>query len=845
MDLTSVSKNRVIRFLSVIIFFFVPLIFFTNLTRNPYFFQITILNISVGFIAISILYLFIKNKKIIIFTNPAVKSFIFILLSFLISSIYSYLNHIDFYKPSMISEFRRVWLFTIFNSFLPFLIAHYILDLKYEFKINYGISFIFLWGSSWFLFPFLKSDNIFWDAYGFILWGWAVAYLYFKNKEINLTAILNLAMLSGFYASVYGVLQYFGIEIIWSKVLNPYGRRAVSTFGNPNFVSSYVLVLIPFAVFYLLKAKDIISRVIYSIFVISYVAMIFASLTRSTLIGLFFMSLFLFAFNDYRKFIGINLSNFKKVFIIIFLILFLWPDQNLKPFSFGVISRIYEGTKNSLTRLSLNIEKKDVYPSFHQRLLIWSCGIEMFRESPVLGNGWGSFELFYPFYQGEMMRKFPVTLGLRTHANNAHNEIIEIISQSGLIGFGAVLLFVFYLVYPFLKKIKEYEDDRKIFILTAISSFLSMIVDNMLNVSIHFAVPAFLFFFISGIISRKIYNDYVEIKKYIRFISSFIFIVVLIVCWWWFNQFMREIYYFNGFKEIRRENLYEGITNLEKAYKYNKSDVNNNYELANAYARINELNKAIFMYEESLKANAGYDEIYFNLGVIQKKIAIFDKSLNNFKMSLWINPLNDKAYYAFSEIMLNNYKGREKDIINILEDGIKIHKYNSYIYNMLGYSYETIKNYDMAEFYYRKAVENDPLNTNYKINYKRVAKNYNSKIDIFTSLYYDINVKNSYNIDDFYKKINLLENEFGKNPKFMFLKARYYFEKGDYQKSLEMLNDIMEMDPSFASAIYSAGLVYEKLNRLDDAINMYENYLKVNPQALNIKERIEKLKKMK
>ena len=99
---------------------------------------------------------------------------------------------------------------------------------------------------------------------------------------------------------------------------------------------------------------------------------------------------------------------------------------------------------NSTSSLSLSVAPKKVYSSFHQRLLIWTSAWQMGLENPLLGNGWGQFELFYPFYQGRLMIAFPPVRELRTHANNAHNEILDQWSQAGLLGLGAYLWFFFH-----------------------------------------------------------------------------------------------------------------------------------------------------------------------------------------------------------------------------------------------------------------------------------------------------------------------------------------------------------------------------------------------------------------
>ena len=51
----------------------------------------------------------------------------------------------------------------------------------------------------------------------------------------------------------------------------------------------------------------------------------------------------------------------------------------------------------------------------------------------------GLLELFYPFYQGHFIDHIEMFRALRTHANNAHNELLEVWGQTGILGLGAFL----------------------------------------------------------------------------------------------------------------------------------------------------------------------------------------------------------------------------------------------------------------------------------------------------------------------------------------------------------------------------------------------------------------------
>ncbi|MCX7905701.1 MAG: O-antigen ligase family protein [Elusimicrobiales bacterium] len=767
----------------------------------------------------------LNENKVKIKISPLHYLFFSIIVTFFVTSVLGYFLHSDFFKYSIFNENKRIWFFTIFNVLIPFIFVSQLNDnLKNKSISNtnfpYSLFFVVGWGVCWFFFKILKTSHAFFDLYGLILWIWAISYLHSK-VELNYYHLIHLSILSGFYASIYGILQYFGIEIIWDKTLTPYGRRAVTTFGNPNFASSYILILIPFTLFYYSNIKNKVRK-IYFIISISFFMMIFASLTRSSLIGLFFELLILYYFSRENKLI--SRSDFKKTIILFFAIAVLWPDQNLKFFKSGVFERIGEGIKKTVPKSILSIEKKDVYQSFHQRMMIWSCGLDMFLENPIFGKGWGNFELFYPFYQGYYLRKNPNLSELRTHANNAHNEIIEVISQTGIIGFGLCILFV---ISFCLHMLKNYSLAKDPFFLLVFISFLSMLIDNMLNVSMHFAVPALLFYSVIGIGVGKISQEKNINMGNLKFLLIILVLLCFVYIYQWKKYLERERYYFIGFKEMRRSNYGLAKFYLEKAFKLHKWEVNLAYELANAYVKNNELEKAISTYKTAINSNAGYDELYFNLAIVERNLGKFADAIKNFKTSLWINPLNEKSYYAYFEIVLKNLT---QDIYSdyIFKDSLIIHNNDPYICWLNGYYYENIKkDINLAKKYYSLSLINEPTNPKYYSYLEKIATNDEPALK-FSQIYKKIVVDNKYDIISVRDDLKHLEYLFGNTVKFRFMKAKYLFDNGNYGEAEKILTNILIEKPDFSAALKALGILYEKKGENLKASYYYKKYLEYN-----------------
>ena len=360
---------RSIRSLLYILFGVCPLLFFTDLTRNPYYTQIALLNILIPACWVLWLAQACHGRELVWvrsgFDLPLLTLIGISLLSWL-ASLWAHPHFIS----SIYSEGSKAAVFLVVNTTLVYAAA-----------------------------------------------------LRVRDKSL-VRSLLWITYAVSFIASLYGVIQSFGIELIWPSQLNPYGSRPVSTFGNPNFMSSYLVVALPLMVAdYLYKATRCPRSILFIAIQMSLAALL-ATLTRSSWAGLA-LGLAVVLWGVRRGAEG-PIKGKTILWVTMLLLVIAWPQSGPghRP---AVIERLLEVKKVT----------QETYGSAYQRFLIWLSAWGMVQDHPFLGKGWGCIELFYPFYQGPLLLE--KNLNLRTHANNAHNEILEYWSQIGTIGLGIVL----------------------------------------------------------------------------------------------------------------------------------------------------------------------------------------------------------------------------------------------------------------------------------------------------------------------------------------------------------------------------------------------------------------------
>ncbi|UPT75910.1 MAG: tetratricopeptide repeat protein [Elusimicrobiota bacterium] len=383
----------------------------------------------------------------------------------------------------------------------------------------------------------------------------------------------------------------------------------------------------------------------------------------------------------------------------------LWPSSTISSgYTPTVVGR--------LTEFSSIVKRDGFYSPLHQRVLIWTSAWLMGSEEPVLGKGAGLFELFYPFYQGGLLHAYDFYRNMRTHANNAHNEILETFAQTGLLGLG-VLLWLWTTFFAGAWKWARTRLGDDPLWAGAVAGAAAVLADNMLNVSLHFAVPAFIFWWLVGTAvgraAREAGPAPVRGAAWGRPVAALLVAASLFAAWQQVRYWSREAWYFAGFKLVRQGNLPAAIRALERSRAWGPREVNAIYELGNAYARSGRAADSAEAYEGALKANAGYDEIYFNLATVYaSSLGRPDRAGPYYEAAWALNPLSAEIANGVSSFYLRDPAANKKAAEAVLKRAARSFPLNANYWNNLGYLYVMDKRWAEAEDVYSRALELNP-----------------------------------------------------------------------------------------------------------------------------------------
>jgi len=234
----------------------------------------------------------------------------------------------------------------------------------------------------------------------------------------------------GVIVSVHGIAQRLGI------ITSPLGsNRIIATIGNAAYVGAYAIFNLFFVFILFFKTKNRFWQIALGIagFLIL-LALVFSG-TRGAYLGfaaslvvMFFLSAVLAQSKKIKIGSGIALA----VIILAGAILFLNADKNFV-------------VNNSFLRRITQINFADA--TMQTRFISWRAAGQDFKNHPIFGTGLGNYAIIFDKYFTPDFYNFTRS---ETYFDQAHNNLIDIASTSGLLGLitylSIFIAVIFYLI---------------------------------------------------------------------------------------------------------------------------------------------------------------------------------------------------------------------------------------------------------------------------------------------------------------------------------------------------------------------------------------------------------------
>ncbi len=341
-------------------------------------------------------------------------------------------------------------------------------------------------------------------SYSFLYWAF-VSNMGIEQVKTSIKYLLSSALI----ISVWGILEHFGISPSCLIVngtpsadcwVQDVQARVFATLGQPNWLAAWLVAIAPLTwAIVISKIKSQKFWIWAGISAILFLTLLYTK-SRSGLLG-FLAAYVFFWVMQLKHDTTHNLVRPFLIFTFSFLILALATGTRWTPSAAELLHQTtpppaVESTTGTTSLESGGTESGEI------RKIVWKGAIDVWRHYPVFGSGVETFA--YSYYNFRPV-EHNQTSEWDFLYNKAHNEYLNFLSTTGVVGLGSYLfLIVMFLGWSVYKLKAQSHTTYPILHTSFFAGFISILVTNFFGFSVvnvatlFFLYPAFAFVLISN-----------------------------------------------------------------------------------------------------------------------------------------------------------------------------------------------------------------------------------------------------------------------------------------------------------------------------------------------------------
>lgn len=250
-----------------------------------------------------------------------------------------------------------------------------------------------------------------------------------RKVKINRESLFKGMLVSACVVSVYGILQFYGIDPIPRDFMRTSWQRSFSTMGNPNFLGSYLVLILPIAMHLFVIRKKALAGFAYGIILLCLLSTLTQSAWLGAIVSICTYLIMLFILRDKYP------NTLHRVVVIMLISVIITLGFNFQTGNL-VFTRFTSISSNAVDVFNGGglAEKAGA-----NRIFIWKRVIELITKKPWFGYGIESLAIpFVKLYESDMIR----ILGYSMMVDKAHNEYLNIAVSTGIPSLLAYFTFI-------------------------------------------------------------------------------------------------------------------------------------------------------------------------------------------------------------------------------------------------------------------------------------------------------------------------------------------------------------------------------------------------------------------
>ncbi len=454
------------------------------------------------------------------------------------------------------------------------------------------------------------------------------AFVNLTNKEKDFLSVVISIIIVFAGLSIQGLFDY----------LQHKNSVIISTFGNPNFFSAYLILILPLVIlvgiYNFLRKNFLISSLIFIVTIIT--------------------TFLVYILSSQGAWLGLGCS---LLFLIILFRKQIFNPKWRVPILAGLFALLLIGTILSVQKLPqirTYIEKDMATGTLGIRIKIWQGTLRMIKARPFMGWGMGTYQIVYPRFRIPEYFLNPASVNATDHA---HNELLEVTSEMGIIGLG---IFLWLLGVVFFRGIKVFYrrplDLSNIIHAGLLAGVVALLIHNLTCVNLRLEASALYLYLFLGLISvgckfseageeQNFFEKKFPDKKTLAWLIIPIAILLGFVYTHETISLMRaSVHLKEGIILREKKKWEEAIEEYQKAIYWDHYTLKAYYRLAYAYAETKKIDEALATYLQLKEIAPDYADIHYNLGSLYLRTGKWENAREELQRAIELNPYEPKTH---------------------------------------------------------------------------------------------------------------------------------------------------------------------------------------------------------
>lgn len=478
------------------------------------------------------------------------------------------------------------------------------------------------------------------------------------------------------------------------------------------------------------------------------------------------------------------------------------------------------------------------------RILVWQKTIEMIKDHPIIGTGIGTFPFVFPKYQPNSLSQ--------VYVNHAHNDYLELASETGIVGFLSILITMALLFYGVLKKIIHSRSRTYQAIgIGSLSGCFSLLVHSFGDFNFHIPSNAILFVVCAGIAiacARLANPETLEFRFTFELCSHkkwATYAIIGVVCMGCLIVSVRPVIanaYINHAEILKQEKKYaQAIDSIHTASKIDSGNASHAMMLGdmcvNLYKEIDSkkefLHQAIQHYHQATVLCPYKSIFYSKKGYALMMLYRFDEAEISFQQAIECDPSNPFVYKDLAKCYLTQKKYDAASIMfqkAILTDSRQFLSVLNELWDA-EFDYEYIKKAVPEVAMFRKQLANFLFSKKY---YQASAAEFEFAFSLEPTPEHAVeHIRSLIRIKEYAKAIEASRQyamQFPNNRLMMKQQAYLYVALEDNEAAISVYKDLIRSDPNDSKCYIELANIYQKIQAIEDVFSILIKGIDQNPK---------------